>query len=196
ITVAAGAEAQVGDVIGYMEERAVAQDAKPSAASAKASAPKEAAKPAPAPVAAVAAPTAATPAPVTEKPAPSPPPPPSDRTSSVRESLPPHAFARVMPSARRVMAERGLKESDVEATGPGGRVLKEDALRAEKAPAAPTSPVHAEAAIPLAGRGEEVVKMSPMRRRIAERLVESQQTAALLTTFNEIDMTAVLELRK
>jgi 2-oxoglutarate dehydrogenase E2 component (dihydrolipoamide succinyltransferase) len=48
----------------------------------------------------------------------------------------------------------------------------------------------------LAGRGEEVVKMSPMLRRIAERLVESQQTAALLTTFNEIDMTAVLELRK
>ncbi|HEY6724160.1 MAG TPA: 2-oxoglutarate dehydrogenase complex dihydrolipoyllysine-residue succinyltransferase [Polyangiaceae bacterium] len=201
ITVAAGSEAQVGDVIGYMEEGAPAQDPKPSAASAKAQAPaKEAAKKAPPPAAASGAAASGAAAPAADKRPTSPPPPPSDRTSSVRESLPPHAFARVMPSARRVMAERGLKESDVEASGPGGRVLKEDALRAEKSPAAPAptpaDPTRTEPALPLAGRGEEVVKMSPMRRRIAERLVESQQTAALLTTFNEIDMTAVLELRK
>ena len=84
------------------------------------------------------------------------------------------------------------------ASGPGGRLLKEDVERAEtreprheekKAPPVRT-PVHE------SGREEEVVPMSPMRRRIAERLVQSQQTAALLTTFNEIDMSAVLALRK
>jgi len=191
ITVAAGTEARVGDVIGYMEEGAVQASA---AAPAKA-APPPASKPAPA--------AKAAPEPEPAKPAAtpptSPPPPPSDRTSSVRQSLPPHAFARVMPSAKRVMAEKGLAAGDVQGSGPGGRVLKEDALRAEKPPAAPPAappPVRGEPALPLAGRGEEVVKMSPMRRRIAERLVESQQTAALLTTFNEIDMTAVLDLRK
>jgi len=192
ITVAAGSEAQVGDVIGYMEEGAV-QDTKAAAAAAPAkAAPPPASKPAPAAKAAPDPEPAQKPA---ATPPTSPPPPPSDRTSSVRQSLPPHAFARVMPSAKRVMAEKGLAAADVQGSGPGGRVLKEDALRAEKPPAAPP-PSRTEPALPLAGRGEEVVKMSPMRRRIAERLVESQQTAALLTTFNEIDMTAVLELRK
>jgi 2-oxoglutarate dehydrogenase E2 component (dihydrolipoamide succinyltransferase) len=193
ITVAAGTEAQVGDVIGYMEERAGAgAEAKAPAAAA---APVAAKAPAPAPTP-PAAPPAQAKAPATP---PTTPPPPSDRTSSVRQSLPPHAFARVMPSARRVMAERGLSATDVEGTGPGGRVLKEDAQRAEKPPAAPAqpaAPVKSEPGPSVAGRGEEIVKMSPMRRRIAERLVESQQTAALLTTFNEIDMTGVLELRK
>jgi 2-oxoglutarate dehydrogenase E2 component (dihydrolipoamide succinyltransferase) len=96
------------------------------------------------------------------------------------------------------MAERGLSDGDLQGTGPGGRVLKEDAERAPK-----PQPVNARAPAPepsdpepLPGRGEEVVRMSPMRRRIAERLVESQRTAALLTTFNEIDMSGVIALRK
>ena len=108
---------------------------------------------------------------------------------------------RVMPAARRILAERGLKPEEVPATGPGGRLLKEDALRhlerveeskaeqpagEKKAPARPTSDL----------REEEIIPMSPLRRRIAERLVEAQQTAALLTTFNEIDMTAVMALRR
>src|SRR5690606_8464826 len=104
-------------------------------------------------------------------------------------------FARVMPSARRIMAQKGLAPDAVSGSGPGGRVLKEDALEAEQS--APGEPSKAKALSDAAGaRGEEVVKMSPMRRRIAERLVESQQTAALLTTFNEIDMSGVIELRK
>ena len=109
--------------------------------------------------------------------------------------------ARVMPAARRILAERGLKPQEVAATGPGGRLLKEDALRhterveeskvdqtvaREKSP---TSPI-------LGPREEEIVPMSPLRRRIAARLVEAQRTAALLTTFNEIDMSAVVALRR
>ena len=95
-----------------------------------------------------------------------------------------------MPAAQRALATSGLDVKDVAATGPGGRMLKEDV---QKAAAAPKSP----AAAPRTGgaREEEIVPMTPMRKRIAERLVEAQSTAALLTTFNEIDMTAVMALR-
>jgi 2-oxoglutarate dehydrogenase E2 component (dihydrolipoamide succinyltransferase) len=97
----------------------------------------------------------------------------------------------VMPAARRLLEEHGLRAEEVEATGPGGRLLKEDVERhlAEAAPPA------AEGAGSAGDRREEVVPMSPIRRRIAERLVAAQQNAALLTTFNEIDMSAVIELR-
>jgi 2-oxoglutarate dehydrogenase E2 component (dihydrolipoamide succinyltransferase) len=110
----------------------------------------------------------------------------------------PKEVVRLMPAARRILAERGVKPEEVSATGQGGRLLKEDALRylerveaeqptgEKKTPTSPDSDV----------REEEIVPMSPLRRRIAERLVEAQQTAALLTTFNEIDMTAVIELRR
>ncbi len=91
----------------------------------------------------------------------------------------------VMPAARRALADAGLAPEDASATGPGGRLLKEDVQRA--AAAGRARPVAAE---------EEVVPMSPLRRRIAERLVQAQQTAAILTTFNEVDMTAVIELRR
>jgi 2-oxoglutarate dehydrogenase E2 component (dihydrolipoamide succinyltransferase) len=100
----------------------------------------------------------------------------------------PKAQARVMPAAERALADRGLRAAEVEATGPGGRLLKEDVLRHEARAPAP--------AVPAGDREEEVVAMTPMRKRIAERLVESQQNAALLTTFNEIDMSAVIALRK
>ena len=90
----------------------------------------------------------------------------------------------VMPAASRVMAERGV--SGVPGTGPGGRVLKEDALRADAS------------AAPAAGGSRDVrrVAMTPIRRTIARRLVEAQTNAALLTTFNEIDMSAVMAVRK
>jgi 2-oxoglutarate dehydrogenase E2 component (dihydrolipoamide succinyltransferase) len=110
----------------------------------------------------------------------------------------------VMPAAARALAENGLKAQDVPATGPGGRLLKEDVLRQAEAntqapqAAAPNpapSPATAGAA-PAGSRAEEAVPLSMLRRRVAERLVQAQQTAALLTTFNEIDMTEVMELRK
>jgi 2-oxoglutarate dehydrogenase E2 component (dihydrolipoamide succinyltransferase) len=104
-----------------------------------------------------------------------------------------------MPAAARALAENRIQPETVKPTGPGGRVLKEDVLRATaeaKAPtpeppkAAPTS------APPQSGeRQEEVVPMSRLRRTVAGRLVQIQQTAALLTTFNEADMSAVMALR-
>ncbi len=196
ITVAAGGDATVGQVIGLMEEGAVASPDRaaspppaPSAAPAK---PAEAAKPA-----APAKPAAA----ASERPSAPP------EADNVRESLPPQAFARVMPAARRAVADAGLEAEAVTATGPGGRVLKEDVERAVAERAHPPSPapvVQAKKApapaakpAPLGGdRTEEVVPMSPMRKKIAERLVQSQQSMALLTTFNEVDMSGVMELRK
>ncbi|MDH3285665.1 MAG: 2-oxoglutarate dehydrogenase complex dihydrolipoyllysine-residue succinyltransferase [Acidobacteriota bacterium] len=105
---------------------------------------------------------------------------------------------RVMPAARRVLAQHGLAADDVEGTGPGGRVLKEDAVRQaeQRTSAAPAIDVPAVPGPLPADREEEVVPMSRMRRRIAERLVDAQRTAALLTTFNEIDMSEVIALRK
>jgi len=105
---------------------------------------------------------------------------------------------RVMPAAQRLLAEHGLQPSDVQATGPGGRLLKEDVLKHVESKRADTA-VRAKADVPAAasnGRQEEVTPMSPLRKRIAQRLVEAQQTAALLTTFNEVDLSAVIELRK
>lgn len=115
------------------------------------------------------------------------------------------AEPRVMPAAERVMVQKGLLASQVEATGPGGRILKEDAERAAVSKAAPTAitPAAPAPSVPLAAkdpgrpwRQDEVVPMTPLRRRIAERLLSAQQNAAMLTTFNEADMSAVLELRK
>ena len=108
---------------------------------------------------------------------------------------------RLMPAARRILAERGVKPEEVPATGPGGRLLKEDALsyleRVEESKAEqPTGEKKTLTGPDSDVREEEIIPMSPLRRRIAERLVEAQQTAALLTTFNEIDMTAVMALRR
>lgn len=97
--------------------------------------------------------------------------------------------ARVMPAARRALTEKGIDPSQVAASGPGGRILKEDVDRA-----LPTKATAS--AISADGRQREVVPMTLIRKKIAKRLVEAQQTAALLTTFNEVDMSAVMELRK
>jgi len=105
------------------------------------------------------------------------------------------AKTRVMPPAQRISAEE-----EIEPTTPGGRLPKEEAIRpaarieqkkAEVKISAPT-PVSTSAT----GREEEVVAMTPLRRTVAQRLVEAQQTMAMLTTFNEIDMSAVMTLRK
>jgi len=104
--------------------------------------------------------------------------------------------AIAMPAAQRVLDQAGLKAGDVTGTGLGGRVLKEDAQAAAKASkSAPSKTPSARAAAPAGARTEEVVPMTRLRRTIASRLVEAQQTAALLTTVNEADMTAVMELR-
>ena len=107
---------------------------------------------------------------------------------------------RVMPSAKRVLGEAGVEAAAAKGTGPGGRVLKEDAIRAvESAHAEPspeTTPQPSPEPTASALREEEIVPMSPLRKVIARNLVAAQQSAALLTTFNEVDMSAVIELRK
>lgn len=109
---------------------------------------------------------------------------------------------RVMPAARRVLAQAGVQADEVEGTGPGGRILKEDAVQAARPPAAEPPPARPAAApqapaIPAApGREEEARPMTPLRRAIARNLVAAQQSAALLTTFNEVDMSATIALRK
>ncbi len=178
-----GQTAAVGDVIGILDE-GPGEESRSAAP-----APSPAAAPAPSPAAAA----PARPAPAAQSAAPSSPP-PSDQASA-RDSMPPQGFARVMPSARRALKERGLKEGDVEPSGPGGRLLKEDVLRHDEPAHVPAPPPAVRAPSPAAD-GEEIVPMSPFRRRVAERLLQAQSQAALLSTFNEIDMTAVMALRK
>jgi 2-oxoglutarate dehydrogenase E2 component (dihydrolipoamide succinyltransferase) len=103
---------------------------------------------------------------------------------------------RVMPAARRELAQQDLEAGDVEATGPGGRLLKEDVQRHVQARAEEPAVAPKRAPANEEEREEEIVAMSPMRRVIARNLVQAQQTAALLTTFNEIDMSPVMNLRK
>lgn len=123
----------------------------------------------------------------------------ADKSKSAEETNSANGF--VMPAAQRVLHEKGLEAKDAQASGPGGRVLKEDALAATKQETAPkTESPKAETAtqstLAVAGEDEELVPMTMLRRHIAARLVEAQQTAALLTTFNEIDMSAIMQLRK
>ncbi|MCC7086996.1 MAG: 2-oxoglutarate dehydrogenase complex dihydrolipoyllysine-residue succinyltransferase [Pirellulales bacterium] len=174
----AGEKAQVGEVIGYMDATAVAtKSPPPSALDAKRPSPAESKRP-------------------------------------LQQVA---AESRIMPAADRMLAQQRIRPETVTATGPGGRMLKEDVERTveERRGTAPatTTPVPAKPTAeivaadfqrqPSSGgalatgypREEELVVMSPIRRRIAERLVEAQQTAALLTTFNECDLGEVMALR-
>ena len=122
--------------------------------------------------------------------------------------------APVMPAAEKLAAEQGIDTSKIQGSGRGGRVTKGDVLEhvgkpasyAGAAPAAapaaapksalpqPSAPVNVERL--LGNRPEQRVPMSRLRARIAERLVQSQSTAAILTTFNEVNMQPVMDLRK
>lgn len=101
------------------------------------------------------------------------------------------------PATRRVVVENNLDASTIEGTGKDGRVTKGDALKALESG---STPVQAKAPVPTGPRDqgdrEERVKMTRLRRTIATRLKEAQNTAAMLTTFNEVDMTNVMTLRK
>ena len=105
------------------------------------------------------------------------------------------------PAVRRAVLEHGVDPSTIKGSGKDGRLTKEDVLAAAKAkdsaPAAPATADSAPAAAPAgAGRNEERVKMTRLRQTIAKRLKSAQDTAALLTTFNDVDMSAVIEARE
>jgi 2-oxoglutarate dehydrogenase E2 component (dihydrolipoamide succinyltransferase) len=116
----------------------------------------------------------------------------------------PKTAPAVMPSAQKIASEQGVDTSRVQGTGRDGRVTKGDVLQAasQKAPSAetraplqqPAPPINVEQL--LSGRPEQRVPMSRLRQRVAERLVQSQSTAAILTTFNEVNMAPVMEMRK
>lgn len=163
-----GDDAQVGEVIGTMTEggqpaasppeSAETEGAPPAAAPADAASPPKPAV-APAPKSAAQANTTKT-------------------APALGEDIP-----RASPSLRRLIRENGLDVSNLEGSGPGGRLTMAD-LRGGRAPSSGGA------------RTQERVAMTSLRKRIAERLVQSQNDAALLTTFNEVDMGAVMALRK
>jgi 2-oxoglutarate dehydrogenase E2 component (dihydrolipoamide succinyltransferase) len=129
---------------------------------------------------------------------------------------PPREAPPVMPAAAKLAAEQGIDASRIQGSGLGGRVTKGDVMAhvgkpasyAGAAPAVePAAPAAAKSSLPqplapvnverlLGNRPEQRVPMSRLRARIAERLVQSQSTAAILTTFNEVNMQPVMELRK
>jgi 2-oxoglutarate dehydrogenase E2 component (dihydrolipoamide succinyltransferase) len=176
ILVPTGGEVAVGAVLGRIAEGAAGAKSAP-----KAEAPK---------------PAAAAPAPVAAAPAPA----PVAAAPSVSGDAP------LAPAVRKLVEENNLDPAKIKASGKDGRLTKEDVLtHLEKAAAAPEKPIAPKAApAPAAvsmlapaqpGVREERVKMTRLRRRIAERLKEAQNTAAMLTTFNEVDMTNVMALR-
>ncbi len=122
-------------------------------------------------------------------------------TPSAAPSAAPVAAA--LPAARKMMAEQNLAAADVAGTGRGGRITKGDVAEAKSAGTAQAEPTAAPANKPpavslpvnLGARPEQRVPMSRLRQRVAERLVQSQSTAAILTTFNEVNMAPVIELR-
>jgi 2-oxoglutarate dehydrogenase E2 component (dihydrolipoamide succinyltransferase) len=125
------------------------------------------------------------------------------------ESKPAAKAAAATPTARRVAKDHDVNLDAVQGTGSAGRVMKQDVqaaiapaqpAAATPAPAAPApvaaKPAALKPAVPAGSRGETRVRMTKRRETIARRLVEAQHTAAMLTTFNEVDMTAVMALRE
>ncbi|WP_430430886.1 2-oxoglutarate dehydrogenase complex dihydrolipoyllysine-residue succinyltransferase [Oceanicaulis sp.] len=105
--------------------------------------------------------------------------------------------AKAMPSANRVASENNLDLSKVEGTGKDGRVTKGDALKAVQSGGAAPAPAAAKSSAPRdTGPREERVKMTRLRQTIARRLKDAQNSAAMLTTYNEADMSAIMSLRK
>jgi len=137
-------------------------------------------------------------APAAEPPEPAPPPaaadepPPSPQPVAASAEAPP-----LSPAVRRLVTEKGVDLTGIAGTGPGGRITKGDVLLHLEQAAVPgaSGEVPPAAAEPQVGDGVHRKAMSPIRRRIAERLLEARQNTAMLTTFNEIDMDAAMAMR-
>lgn len=121
---------------------------------------------------------------------------PSTNTGSIPDDV------KVMPAAAKIIRENGLDAAQIEGTGRDGRILKADAMSAKANPPAAKSAAPAPAAKPAApkaprqdGPREDRVRMTRIRQTIARRLKDAQNTAAMLTTYNEADMTAIMEMR-
>jgi 2-oxoglutarate dehydrogenase E2 component (dihydrolipoamide succinyltransferase) len=131
--------------------------------------------------------------------------PPPAPAASTPSTIAPSA----LPAAKKMMADQGIDQSSVDGTGRGGRITKGDVIAAAESksvgatPVAQTAPPKPAPAVgfvpsvkvPLGNRPEQRVPMTRLRMRVAERLVQSQSTAAILTTFNEVNMKPVIDLR-
>ena len=181
VSIAEGKEVDIDSVVGQVDETASADAASPSKKESKA--PEE---------------SSGKQGPAADASAPPQPP------ASVGES----ALAQLSPAVRKLVVEKGIDPAKIQGSGPGGRILKEDVSAfldgSKSAVAAPTAgPAQGamEAASPepavksAGGREQRRIAMTPIRKKIAERLVASKQGAAHLTTFNEVDMTEVMALR-
>ena len=210
IKVPEGETIAIGAVVGTLDTAAAAAKAEPTAAAPETAAPPQT-KPAP---------------PATEKPITPEPAPAGEPRAPVAENLQPatpeltsapaepgdHILSNqsLAPSVRRLITEKGLNPALIPGTGPNGRITKGDVvLYLESDPAAATSAGTGQAMTPIAGSADippaaalpdvELVNrktMSPLRQRIAAHLLEAKQNTAMLTTFNEIDMTQVMAIRK
>jgi len=167
LAVEEGATVQVGGVLCRIEEGGAGAAPKPAAAAPAAASPRSAAAPSPAPMSA---------APATAN------------------------LAASGPAARKLAEEKGVAPAAIQPSGKDGRATKSDVMAALSSIPAPAAAPAAKPAMPAGPRPradrEERVKMTRLRRTIANRLKEAQNTAAMLTTFNEVDMTNVLALRE
>jgi len=184
IGVQAGETVAIGAVVGSLEpvDASEVPEKKPDAEPEAESSPEESDKP-------------------EKQPAPKAPPKPSAPKAPPKSSAPSVSADEIplAPSVRRLVAEKNLDPSKIKGTGPGGRLSKGDVLLyLENAPAGIPEETPASSAatgdMPPAAM-EERKPMTPIRRRIAERLLESKQNTAMLTTFNEIDMSRSIEIR-
>jgi 2-oxoglutarate dehydrogenase E2 component (dihydrolipoamide succinyltransferase) len=112
--------------------------------------------------------------------------PKKEATQPVAEASKTYATGTASPAAKKVLAEKGVEASSVSGTGKDGRITQDDAVNAVPSMGTPTG----------GNRGTSHSKMSMLRRKVAERLVEVKNTTAMLTTFNEVNMSPIFELRK
>lgn len=117
-------------------------------------------------------------------------------TAGAPAAVPATAAAITSPAAGKILAEKGVDPAAVEGSGRGGRITKGDALEAGSAPAKKAAAAAPAPTLSLDGRPEQRVPMSRLRARVAERLLQSQAENAILTTFNEVSMQGILDLRK
>ncbi|MGV6989059.1 2-oxoglutarate dehydrogenase complex dihydrolipoyllysine-residue succinyltransferase [Testudinibacter sp. P80/BLE/0925] len=121
---------------------------------------------------------------------------PAERQSAVLSTETGAANENLSPSVRRLLAENNIDSSDIQGSGVGGRITRED-IDAHLAKQAKT--IHKEgtdSSVALANRSEKRVPMTRLRKRVAERLLEAKNSTAMLTTFNEVDMSPIMQLRK
>ncbi len=181
LKVQADEEVEIGQVVALIDESATAPSGAGSESPTPEAAPQAAAQPkaTPEPAAAQTPPAAATPAPAPEA------------APAASGATPP-----LSPAPRKIAEETGVDIATISGSGKDGRVTKGDILQKAQANASAPEPA-AVTHIPADTASRETrKKMSPLRRKIAEHLVAATQEAAMLTTFNEVDMSAVMQLRK